>query len=210
MNIIKAKECYNTLLAQKLIEEFNKRNMEGFYCKIKEEALKKVLEMIPKGSLVSCGSSVTLDEIGLKAALKNGCYNFKDPKDAQGAAAMEKIAHEALNADYFLMSTNAISASGELVNADGIGNRAAPLIYGPKNVIVIAGLNKVEPNLDAAVLRVKSYAAQMICLAFKQDYSSFDELSKAAEDSCSQLVITSKTVFKGRIKVILVGENLGF
>ncbi len=210
MNTIRAKECYKALLAQKLIEAFKKRNMEGFYCETKEDTLKKVLEMIPKDSFVSCGSSVTLDEIGLRAALKNQGYNFIDPKDAQGAVAMEKVAHQALSADYFLMSSNAISASGELVNADGIGNRVAPLIYGPKNVIVIAGLNKVEPNLDAAILRVRNYAAQMICLAFKQDYSTFDDLSKVAQDSCSQLVITSKTVFKDRIKVMLVGESLGF
>ncbi len=64
------------------------------------------------------------------------------------------------------MGANAISETGELVNADGIGNRVAPLIFGPKNVIVIAGLNKVEPNLDVAILRVKKYAAQMICLAY--------------------------------------------
>lgn len=170
MNTIKAKECYKALLAKKLIEEFKKRNMEGFYCETKEDTLKLVLEMIPKDSFVSCGSSVTLDEIGLRLALKNEGYNFLDPRDAQGVAAMEKAAHQALCADYFLMSSNAIAATGELVNADGIGNRVAPLIYGPKNVIVIAGLNKVEPNLDAAILRVKNYAAQMICLAFKQDY----------------------------------------
>jgi L-lactate utilization protein LutB len=144
-------------LAQKLIEEFKKKNMEGIYCASKEDALKKVLEIIPKDSLVSCGSSVTLDEIGLRVALKNEGYNFLDPKDAQaqGVSAMEKIAHQALRADYFLMSSNAISATGEMVNADGIGNRVAPLIFGPKNVIVIAGINKVEPNLDAAILRVK-------------------------------------------------------
>ncbi|TWH78170.1 lactate utilization protein [Sedimentibacter saalensis] len=212
MNTINTKECYNALLAQKLIEEFKKRNMEGLYCASKEEALKKVLEMIPKESLVSCGSSVTLDEIGLRAALKSEGYNFLDPKDAQaqGASAMEKIAHQALSADYFLMSSNAISATGEMVNADGIGNRVAPLIFGPKNVIVIAGINKVEPNLEAAILRVKNYAAQMICLAFKKDYSNFDDLSKVAEDSCNQLVITSGSVFKGRIKVIIVGESLGY
>ncbi|KAF5050404.1 LUD domain protein [anaerobic digester metagenome] len=97
-----------------------------------------------------------------------------------------------------------------MVNADGIGNRVAPLIFGPKNIIVIAGINKVEPNLEAAILRVKNYAAQMICLAFKKDYSNFDDLSKVAVDSCNQLVITSGSVFKGRIRVIIVGESLGY
>ena len=204
------KEVYNNLLSQKLIEEFSKRNIEGFYCETKEDALKKVLEMIPKDSMVSCGGSATIHEIGLKVALKNGEYNFLDPDDAQGAVAKDKVAHQALGADYFLMGSNAISVTGELVNIDGYGNRVAALIFGPKNVIVIAGLNKVEPNLDAAILRAKNYAAQRIVLKFKQDYSSFDELSEAAEGACSQLVITSKAMIKGRINVILVGECLGY
>ena len=96
------------------------------------------------------------------------------------------------------------------MNIDGYGNRVASLIFGPKNVIVIAGLNKVVPNLDAAILRAKNYAAQMTLLIFKRGYSSFDELSKVAEGACSQLVITSMSTNKDRIKVLLVGECLGF
>jgi L-lactate utilization protein LutB len=209
MDAIKAKEYYNVLLAKKLIGEFGKRNIEGFYCKTKDEALKKILKMIPKDNLVSCGGSLTLHEIGLKLALKNGGYNFLDPAEPKGGKEKESAAHQALLADYFLMSSNAITATGELVNIDGIGNRVSALIFGPKNVIIVAGLNKVVPNLDAAILRVKNYAAKVIVSGYRQNYSSFEELSKAAEDGCSQLVITSKSMFKGRIKVILVGENLG-
>jgi L-lactate utilization protein LutB len=204
------RQRYNALLAEKLMVELKKRNMEGFYCETKEDALKKVLEMIPKDSLTSCGGSATLHEIGLHAALKNEGYNFLDPDGAQGGLAKDKVAHQALRADYYLMSSNAISVTGELVNIDGYGNRVASLIFGPKNVIVIAGLNKVAPNLDAAILRAKNYAAQNTLLIFKKDYASFDELSKVAADACSQLVITSMSMTKGRIKVILVGESLGF
>lgn len=204
------KECYNILLAQKLIQEFQKRKMEGFYCKTKEDALKKVLKLIPKDSIVSCGGSATLTEIGVHSALKNGDYTFLDPNDAQGAIEKDKIAREALGADYYLMSTNAISVTGELVNIDGYGNRVASLSFGPKNVIVVAGLNKVAPNLDAAILRAKTYAAPITALFFDEDYSTFDELSKASERVYSQLVITSKSIIKDRIKVILVGECLGF
>jgi L-lactate utilization protein LutB len=204
------KKCYNALLAQKLMMELKNRNMEGFYCETKEDALKKILEMIPKDSVVSCGGSATLREIGLQVALKNGEYNFLDPNAPQGAKAKDKVAHQALSADYYLMSSNAISATGELVNIDGYGNRVGSLIFGPKNVIVIAGLNKVAPNLDAAILRAKSYAAPITMLIFNQEYSSFDELSKAAEGACSQLVVTSMSMTKDRIKVILVGESLGF
>lgn len=202
-------EIYHDLLAKKVIEELVKRNMEGFFCKTKADALSKVLELIPEGSMVSCGGSATLHEIGLQAALKQAGYNFLDPNGVQGAAAKDELAHQALAADYYLMSTNAIAATGELVNMDGYGNRVASLIFGPKNVIVIAGINKVEPNLDAAILRVKSLAAPMTLLRFKQDYESYDELFEAAAEAGSHLVITGKSAVK-RIKVILVGEPLGY
>ncbi|MDF2984667.1 MAG: hypothetical protein K0R50_177 [Eubacterium sp.] len=203
------KECYNALLGQKLVDEFKKRNMEGFYFETRDAAVKKVLDMIPKESLVSCGGSSTLHEIGIKPALKKGGYNFLDPDDAQGTLAKDKVAHDALSADYYLMSSNAITMAGELVNMDGYGNRTGSLIFGPKNVIVIAGINKVESDLDSAIKRAKNEAALKTLLIFKKDYSSFDEVSKAAETACSQLVITSYSAIK-RITVILIGEILGF
>lgn len=210
MDTLKPKACYQALLAQKLIEEFGRRQIDGFYCETKEAAVKKVLEMIPKESMVSCGGSATLREMGLRTALKSRGYNFLDPDDAQSGLAKEKIAHQALSTDYYLMSSNAISATGELVNLDGIGNRVAALAFGPKYVIVIAGLNKVAPNLEAAILRAKTLAAPHTVMLFKQDYASFDELSQDSAEAWSHLVITSKSTFKGRIKVILVGESLGY
>jgi hypothetical protein len=145
-------------------------------------------------------------------ALKNGEYNILDASDrSKGGAEMDKIAHKALNSDYFLMGANAITLNGELVNIDGIGNRVAALIYGPKNVIVIAGLNKVEQNLDSAILRVKTKSAPLTVLSYsKSEISTFEELLKKAEGSGSQLVITTMSTFKDRIKVILVVESLGF
>ncbi len=202
---------YNALVAQKLIKEFKSRNIEGFYCETKEDALKKVLEIIPGGSVVSWGGSVTLKEIGVLDALKNGNYNLLDPKTGHSGAEMDKIAHQALTSDYYLMSANAISITGELVNIDGIGNRVASLIYGPKKVIVIAGMNKIEPNLDSAILRVKNIAAVMGVLNYTQNEStSYEEIIEKAYATCSQLVITSMTPIKDRIKVMLVGESLGF
>jgi hypothetical protein len=190
------------------IDEFEKRNMEGMFCEEKSDALKKLKEMIPSDALVSCGGSVTLQETGILDILRNGAYRFIDPHTG-GSAEKEKAAHEALNADFYLMSANAISITGELVNADGIGNRTAALIYGPKNVIVVAGMNKVEHDLESAVRRVKTRTSQNCVTLFKQDYTSFDELQRVANDSINHLVITSGCVYKGRIKILLVGENLG-
>lgn len=205
------KQIYNALLAGKVIKELKKRNIQGFYYETKEKAVEKVLEIIPKNSVISWGGSATLTEIGLIDLLKNGEYNVLDAHAGKDAAEMDKIAHQALNVDYYIMSANAISASGELVNADGIGNRTAALIYGPKNVIVIVGINKVEQNLDAAVLRVKTESAPLTVLKYnKSEIASFEELLDKAEIACSQLVITNMSTFKDRIKVIIIGESLGF
>ncbi len=202
-------ECYNQLLAHKLIEEFEKRNMEGFYFKTKAEALNKLTELIPKDSVVSYGGSLTLQEIKVRETFHNGNYRFLDPNAVEGVKEKERVAHEALSADYYLMSANAITMSGELVNADGIGNRVGALSFGPKHVVVVAGMNKVVPDLSSAIQRVKTIASQKCLLLYKQDYASFDELKEAADEIISQLVITSMTTLKGRIKIILVGENLG-
>lgn len=200
---------YNALLAQGLIDAFQMRNMEGFYCETKEEALAKVLEWIPENSTVSCGGSATLNEIGFREAMKVGNYVFLDPHAVQGMQEIEKVAHEAMHADYYLMSANAISLAGELVNVDGIGNRIGALAYGPKKIIVVAGLNKVEPTLDAAVHRVKTKASQLCLLAYNQKIESFEALTNAAEGLASHLMITSKSAMKDRIKILLVGESLG-
>jgi hypothetical protein len=205
------KENYNSLLAQKVIKELKRHNIQGFYFETKEEALKKVLEIVPSNSTVSWGGSVTLHETGLIDALKKGEYNVLDASDrSKGGDEMNRIAHEALNSDYYFLSANAISASGELINMDGIGNRVASLIYGPKNVIVIAGINKVELNLDLAINRAKTIAAPLGVLGYDKNVSTFDELLDKAQGISSQLVITTMSVFEDRIKVILIGEPLGY
>jgi hypothetical protein len=205
------KQKYNALLAKKVIVEFGKRNIEGFYFGTKEEALAKTLEMIPEESVVSWGGSETLKEIGLIDSLKNGKYIVLDPNAAVGGQEKNKIAHLALNSDYYFMSSNAISITGELVNMDGIGNRVAALIYSPKNVIVIAGINKIEQNLELAIQRVKTLSSPIIVLGYKQtEIPTFEELLKLADEIGSQLVITERSIFKGRIQVILVGESLGY
>lgn len=210
MDTVKPRNIFNILLAQKLIGELGKRNIEAYYCEQRSEVLKKVIELIPAGSVISCGGSASLHELELHKSLKAEGYTFLDPEDVQGGLAKAKIAHQALDVDFYLMGVNAISVTGEIVNLDGIGNRAAALSFGPKNVILFAGLNKVVPDLESAILRAKNVAAPLTMLYFKQDYASYDELIEAADKAISQMVVTRMSVFKGRIKVILVGESLGF
>ena len=148
----------NELLGKSVIKNLAKRNMEGYYCATKEEALAKALELIPETDVVAWGGSVTIDEIGLLAAVK-----ARNPViDRDTAATMEEkveLMRKGLTCDTFLMSTNAMSEDGILVNIDGNGNRVASLIFGPKQVVIIAGVNKIAKDLDSAIARVRSNAA---------------------------------------------------
>ncbi|HVN58934.1 MAG TPA: lactate utilization protein [Bacteroidales bacterium] len=205
-------KAYNALLAQKTINELKNRNIEGFYFETKEEALQKAINMVPRKSTVSWSGSQTLKEAGLLSALKSGEYNILDASDrSKGAEEMNRIAHQSLNSDYYFLSANAIAATGEIVNLDGIGNRVAALAYGPKNVIILAGINKVEQNLELAINRAKTKASPLVILSYSKNMvASFNELISKAQDIISQMVITYRSVIKDRIKVILIGEDLGF
>jgi L-lactate utilization protein LutB len=208
-----SKEIHSRLLAQKLIATFERNGIEGHFCHNRGDALRKVLELVPKGCLVSRGGSVTLAEIGIGEALKSGDYDFLDPGtrgDGMSGAGKADVARRALTADYYLMGCNAISETGELVNADGIGNRLAALAFGPKNVVVVAGMNKVEASLDEAITRATRYAASLVLLDWKPDQESFDDLAAGAEAIRGQLLITRMSTIPGRIKVVLVGECLGY
>lgn len=203
-------ESYHRLLAQHVIETIGQHNLTGTYCETKEDALTHALSLIPEDGSVSCGGSVTLQALGLRPALKEGGFRFLDPRAGETAADKARIAVEAMSADCYFMSANAIAESGEIVNADGIGNRVAALAYGPKRVVLIAGINKVVPTLEAAIQRVETTAARQAVLAYQPDAASFDALSTAAHASISHLVITRQSVFPGRIHLILVGEDLGY
>ncbi len=204
----------NELLGKAVIANLAKRNMEGYYCATKEEALAKALELIPETDLVAWGGSVSIDEIGLLAAVK-----ARNPVvDRDTATTMEEkveLMRKGLTCDTFLMSTNALSEDGILVNIDGNGNRVASLIFGPKQVVIIAGMNKIAKNLDAAVARVRSNAAPINAQRFAGISTPCAKTGvcsncNSPDCMCCQVVITRHSRQAGRIKIILVGENLGF
>jgi len=120
---------------------------------------------------------------------------------------------EALTCNYFLTSTNAITMDGELVNIDGNGNRVAAICFGPDNVIVVTGMNKVTANIDSAIDRVRINACTPNCIRFNlQNPCSVTGKCRDCLNTsiCGQVLVTRLSKVKNRIKVILVGENLGF
>ena len=138
----------NTVL--KTLEALKANRMEAYYAENKQEALDTVLSLIEKDSSVASGGSMTLKEIGLIDALKNQGYDYWDRADIKDPADYPAFFRKSLTADVYLSSSNAITENGELYNVDGNSNRVAAMLYGPKSVIVVAGINKIVKNLEEA------------------------------------------------------------
>ncbi len=201
--------------AKTIIGGLKKRNIEGFYCQTKEEALKLVTEMVPDGASAGWGGSVTLKQLGLFDALREkGCRLF-DMDEANGNPELSaKIYQDSVGADYFFMSTNGITENGELVNIDGAGTRLSRMIYGPKQVVIIAGINKISPDVQTAIDRIQNEVCPVLAVAGGRN-TACSNLGRCGncftpDSMCCEFVITRKSRQNGRMKLILVGEELGY
>ena len=206
-NIVKR----NELLAKKVIAGLESRNMTGYYAANKEEALKKALELIPEGSSVTMGGAMSAHEIGLVEAVKNGNYNFIDRDKAEDKRAALLAAYDA---DVFLVSANAMTEDGVIVNIDGNSNRVSAIAQGPKKVLFIVGMNKICDDVDGAMKRARNVAAPINAQRFGLNTPCAKTGScmncKSPDTICCQFLITRFSRHKDRIHVILVNDNLGF
>lgn len=204
----------NELLAATVIKGLTSRNMEGYYAATKEEALKLALELIPEGSSVSWGGSMSIQEIGLKQAVIEGNYQVYNRDAASTPEEKRRIELATYDADFFLTSSNAVTEDGILLNIDGNSNRVSAIAYGPKHVLMIVGMNKICKDVDAAVYRARNEAATCNTQRFpiktpcKVTGACAD--CKSPDTICCQFLTTRYSRHAGRIKVILVGEDLGF
>ena len=201
----------NALLAQKVIKGLQSRNMSGYYAESREEALRLALELIPEGSTATMGGGVSVQEIGLVDALKQGNYKFIDRDAYEDKRAAMLLAYDA---DVFLASANAITEDGVLVNIDGNANRVSAIAHGPKKVILIVGMNKVCDDVDGAMKRARNVAAPTNAQRFGLSTPCAKTGScmncKSPDTICCQFLITRFSRHTGRIHVILVNDSLGF
>ncbi|MBD8931618.1 MAG: lactate utilization protein [Ruminococcus sp.] len=204
----------NEVLANRVVKNLESRNMEAYFVKTKEEALKKALELIPEGSSISWGGTASAKEIGLLDAVHERNYEVYDREEAQTPELKNEIAHKALDCDFFIGSTNALAENGVMVNIDGNANRVAAFAFGPKNVLLIVGMNKVVKSEEDAMSRARNEAAPINAQRFGLDTPCskngmcYD--CKSPDCICCQILITRYSRAAKRIKVILVDENLGF
>lgn len=201
----------NNLLAKQVIKGLESRNMTGYYAKTKEEALSIALSLIPEGSKVTKGGSMSCVEIGLCDALINGNYEYCNRDEAADKRAAELFSYDA---DVFLGSVNAMTNDGVLVNIDGNANRVSAYAYGPRKLVLVVSMNKICQDVDSAMKRARSEAATMNAQRFGLDTpcastgKCFD--CKSMDTICCQFLITRFSKHKDRIHVILVNDVLGF
>lgn len=202
----------------RLIKAWEKRNISGQYLDNKSEAAENILGIVPKDSSIGFSGSETLDEIGVIKQLEaRGSKVFNPYKTGISREESLKIRKEAAQADYYLASANAISEKGELVFFSAYGNRTAGISFA-KNVIIVCGINKITQNIEKAVKRAREYATPLNCKRLnwasaclkdgicRQEECLFPEYKRM----CCQILIIEAEVTANRLKVILVGEKLGF
>ena len=208
-------------LGPRVVQALQRRYFEAYYCENRELALQKAIELIPKDHVVAWGGSETLKQIGLLHHIRHNGYTYIDRRDGKTPAEQTELMRKSLLCDTYLLSSNAISEDGQLVNIDGTGNRVAAMIYGPRSVIVVAGMNKVTKTLEDAWSRARNIASPLNMQRFAGVNFPENCTPCAVTGSCgdcitpdycicSYLVTTRICRPAGKIKVILVGEDLGF
>jgi hypothetical protein len=207
---------WNEKVAAKIIKNLEKRRMEGSYAPSASQAKEEVVAMIPQGATVyRCGSMTTVGMGLWEDIAKLPEVKLIDPYQPQlkPEEGLE-LRRQGLAADVMVAGTNAITLDGKLVNLDGMGNRVAAMAFGPKKVILLVGMNKVAPDLESAMARVKHRAAPInnIRYGLKNPCVETGLCSdcKTPTRICNMWSIIEGHMIEKRIHVKLIGENLGY
>lgn len=211
--MVEPKKKYYEKRAQLLVKNLHSRHFDAYYCETAQQALAKALELIPEGSTVGWGGAMSAEQIGLIDALRAGNYATIDRDKAPTPAEREKAMKQCLMADVFVAGANALSIDGQMVSIDGNGNRVAAIVYGPDSVVIVAGMNKVVDSLEDAVRRARTVAApsnkQRFALQTPCEVTGTCADCKSDGCICNQILITRNCKPAGRIKFVIVGEELG-
>lgn len=207
-------ERRNSKLGPALVKALEARRFEAAYFDDIPQAVEKVFSLIPKDHVVSWGGSMTAGAMGLYDEAARRGYKVINRDAGQTPEERASLMRQALLCDTFLMGTNAMSEDGQLVNIDGNGNRIAALCYGPRQVIVVTGINKAVKTLDDAIARARNQAAPLNVQRFESIITPCNSSGACAncknpDSICSHILITRLCKPAGRIKVIIIGQELG-
>lgn len=200
---------------EQVISHLNKNNMAGYFVNNQEELISLLSQLILPGTTVGSGDSITLEQMGVFTFLREGNYNFLDKFDSKLTKEEKRqIYLKNFDADTFITGTNAITLDGKIFNIDGNGSRVAPMLYGPKQVIIVIGINKLTEDVDSAISRTRQIAAPLDAQRLRKSTPCVS-LGKcidchSKERICNDFVLITGQFTKDRIKVIIVNENLGY
>ena len=231
-NTTEEKGWLSNTRSQKTLKNLRQNRINALYAPTRAEALSTIMGMIPNGATVARGDSITIDQIGvIPALIKRGQNQVVDPFEMDTTGRLlhkpeqaEKMYREAFTADVFLAGSNAITLDGKLVNTDGFGNRVAPMIFGPRKVILAVGINKIVNDTDEARKRIRDICAPLDVKRYilKQDQTEYGNLPCAKTGFCADckhdlrfccytvIIETVAITEQGRINVVLIGEELGY
>jgi len=203
-----------SVLGPRVVKALQSRSFEAYYFDEPAQAIEKIVSLIPKEHLVSWGGSKTLVDLGIQQRLENDGYNLLDRDKAPSPEERMEIMRRALLCDTFLSGTNSVTEDGQLINIDGYGNRVAAMIFGPKQVIIAAGMNKVAKTFKDALSRARNTAAPLNIQRFQKLKTPCSETGTCADclspdTICSYFVTTRFCKPAKRIKVVLIGKDLG-
>jgi L-lactate utilization protein LutB len=204
----------NDKIGGQLVKNLKARHFDAYYCSTKQAAALQIISLIPKTDTVSWGGSLTMEALGIIQRVKEDGWKVIDRDTAQNKEERVELMRRALLCDTYLTGSNAITEDGELVNIDGNGNRTAAMMFGPKSVIIACGMNKVVKSIEDALARARNYAAPVNAQRFdiktpcKATGSCAD--CKSPESICTYIVRTRLCRPEGRIKIVLIGETMGF
>lgn len=198
-----------------ILLNFEKRNMKGYFVEDIPQLIKLIKELVPENSIVGCGDSITLEEAGIYSIFRNGNFIFLDKyKENLTKEEKKELYIKNFSVDTFISGANAITEDGRIFNIDGSGSRVAPIIYGPKQVIIVVGINKIVPDLDHAVHRARQTAAPLDAVRLKKNTPcaklGYCIDCRHPERICNSFVAIEGEFIKNRIKVIIIDKNMGF
>lgn len=206
---------YNNKIGEKAVKAFEKNGFSAKYFSNREEALKYILDLIPKNSTVGLGGSVTIREIGLDAELeKRGLTLYNHWRKGISAEERKDILKAQQTCDVFITSSNALTLDGKIVNIDATGNRVAAMIFGPSKVIIVCGINKLTENADLALKRIKNEASPKNAIRLNRQTPCAQTGTCADCQSqdriCCVTTIIEKQPILTETHVIIIGEPLGY
>ena len=204
-----------------MVEKLSKNNISALYVENRSLAFDEIISMIPEGSIVGFGDSLTMRQIGIVDALEKGNYTFLNPwKQGIGLEESIELKKRSLTSDVFITGTNALTLDGKIVNIDGHGNRVSAMLFGPNKVIIAVGVNKIVKNLEEALWKIKNKTAPLNVKSH-EDFNPMPScgITGVCSDCSAPWRICNKTViiereynndkYKPIITVVIINEELG-